>query len=85
MTTLATLTTAIQSVIQDDSYTDLTDRINDAVNTIAGGIRMPDGETSSPLPELYTSATIATTSAAERRWVLQLHVILETLLQEGPD
>ena len=61
MATLSALTTAIHSVIQDDSYTDLTDRINEAVNSIAGGIRIPDGTTSPPLPDLYTSATIPTT------------------------
>lgn len=61
MATLLTLTAAIHSVIQDDSYTDYPDRINDAVNNIAGGVRMPDGTTSPPLPDLYTSATISTT------------------------
>lgn len=61
MATLSTLTTAIQGIIQDESYTDLTDRINDAINNICGGVRMPDGTTSPPLPELYTSATVSTT------------------------
>jgi len=61
MATLAQLTSAIDSVIQDDSYSDFTDRINDAVNNIAGGIRMPDGGTSPPLPDLFTTATISTT------------------------
>jgi hypothetical protein len=64
MSTLSQLTSAIESVIQDDSYDDLTDRINDAVNSIAGGIRMPNGETSPSLPDLYTSATISTTTNA---------------------
>jgi hypothetical protein len=59
--TLTSLTTAIVEIIQDDSYTDLTDRINDAVNNIAGGIRMPDGTTSPPMPELMASDTISTT------------------------
>ena len=62
MATLGSLTTAIENIIQDDSYTDLTDRINDAASNIAGGIRMPDGTTSPPMPELYTSATISTTT-----------------------
>ena len=64
MSTLSQLTSAIQSVIQDDSYTDITDRINDAVNNIAGGIRMPDGQTSPPLPDLFTVATVSTTATA---------------------
>lgn len=61
MATLSQLIAAIESVIQDDSYTDLTDRINDAVNNIAGGVRMPDGTTSPPLSELMATATISTT------------------------
>ena len=64
MATLKKLTTAIQSVIQDDSYSDLTDRINDAVNNIAGGVRMPDETTSPPLPDLYSTATASTTTEA---------------------
>jgi hypothetical protein len=61
MSTLSQLTSAIESVTQDDSYYDLTDRINDAVSNIAGGIRMPNGGTSPPLPDLYTSVAIPTT------------------------
>ena len=64
MATLAKLTAAIQSVIQDDSYTDLTDRINDAINNISGGIRMPNGETSPTLPGLFTMAVLQTTANA---------------------
>jgi hypothetical protein len=65
MATLTQLTSAIHSIVQDDSYLpEYTDRINEAVNSIAGGIRMPNGETSPPLPDLYTSATIATTTNA---------------------
>jgi len=64
MTTLSSLTTAIENIIQDDSYTDLTERINDAVNNIAGGIRMPDGTISPPLPDLFLTATVSTTSNA---------------------
>ncbi|MCK4826924.1 hypothetical protein KA005_64920 [bacterium] len=65
MATLSSLTAAIHSVVQDDSYIDgYADRINDAVNNIAGGIRMPDGTTSPPLPELMASDTISTTTDA---------------------
>lgn len=64
MATLTQLTASIQSIIQDDSYTDLTDRINDAISNIAGGIRMPDGQTSSPLADLYVCDTIDTDSGS---------------------
>lgn len=63
MTTLSALVSAIDEVIQDDAY-DLVARINDAVNVIAGGIRMPNGGTSPPLPDLYKSDSVATTTAA---------------------
>lgn len=63
MATLALLTTAIRDIIGDDSI-ELTDRINEAVSIIAGGIRMPDGQFSSPLPELFESDTVGTTSNA---------------------
>lgn len=63
MPTLVLLTAAIHDVIGDDSV-ELKDRINDAVTTIAGGIRMPDGTTSPPLSELFESDTVATTSKA---------------------
>lgn len=61
MATLLSLTAAIENIVGDGSYTDLTDRISDAVNNISGGIRMPDGIISPPLPDLYTTATISTT------------------------
>lgn len=64
MATLLSLTAAIESIVGDGSYTDLVDRINDAINNISGGIRMPDGTTSPPLPDLYTSATVQTTVTA---------------------
>jgi hypothetical protein len=64
MATLAQLTSAIESVIQDDSYEDLTDRINDAISSIAGGIRMPSGEFSPPLPDLYAATVVTTTANA---------------------
>jgi len=64
MATLASLTASIISVIQDTSYTDLTDRINDAISSICGGVRMPDGTISPPLPELMNTDTVATTDEA---------------------
>jgi len=64
MATLTTLTDAIQLVIHDGSYTDITDRINDAVNNIAAGQRMPDGSISPPLNDLFVSASVSTTTDA---------------------
>lgn len=65
MTTFATLKTQIENlvVLQDPAYLDLSldDRINDAVSSIAAGIRMPDGSVSPVLPDLYQTDTVATT------------------------
>lgn len=66
MATLLELQTAILDIsknhyIQTESSIALSIRINEAVTTIAGGIRMPDGIISPPLPDLYQSAAVATT------------------------
>ena len=54
-----------QGIIQDESfYASITDRINDAVSTIAAGVRMPDGMISPPLPDLFDTDTIATATDA---------------------
>ena len=65
MATLLELQTAILDIsknhyIQTESDVVLSSRINNAVNDIAGGIRMPNGEISPPLPDLYKSAIVAT-------------------------
>lgn len=64
-TTLAGLTTTIfgaagdQGLVQDGSfYSSATTRINAAVTAVAGGIRMPNGQVSPPLPDLYKMATV---------------------------
>lgn len=61
---LTTLTDAIQEIIQDSAYTsaNIASRINDAVNAIAAGIRMPNGEISPPLPDLFTINTVTTST-----------------------
>jgi len=66
MATLLELQTAILDIsknhyIQTESSVLLIARINEAVTTIAGGIRMPNGAISPPLPDLYESAVVATT------------------------
>ena len=65
MATLLELRTAILDVsknhyIQTSSDVNLTDRINNAVKEIAGGIRLPDRQISSALPDLYTIGTVST-------------------------
>lgn len=64
MPTLSSLVSDISSIIADPVYTDavIVSRINDAVTTIAGGIRMPDGSISPTLPDLYASGTVATST-----------------------
>jgi len=68
--TLATLKAVLcgsdgtQGLLQDSSYySDIADRINDAVTAIAAGIRMPDGMISPPLPDLYDFDTVATSTS----------------------
>jgi hypothetical protein len=60
MATLLTLETEIAEVVDDDSIS-ITSKINDSISFIAAGIRMPDGTTSPPLPDLYEIATVSTT------------------------
>lgn len=62
MPTLSTLISSIDDILQDPAYTSeiLTDKINDALQHIAGGIRMPDGQVSPPLPDLYAYGTVDT-------------------------
>jgi hypothetical protein len=59
---LSTLVAEIRGVIQDDAYdeTDIIDKINQAVTSIAGGILMPDKSISPPLPDLIDYATVTT-------------------------
>jgi len=63
MSTLASLTTAIENIVQDASITDITDRINDCISFLASGARLPDGRVSPPLPELFTIATVTTSTS----------------------
>lgn len=60
MATLLSIKIAILDVIEDNSYPGIVSRINNAINVIAGGIRV-DGQTSPPLPELYKTDTVSTT------------------------
>jgi hypothetical protein len=59
---LSDLVSAIDGIIQDDAYDNpaIIKRINEAVNAIASGIRMPDGSLSPPLPDLIDNDTVTT-------------------------
>ena len=62
---LSVLLASVKAVLQDSAYTDetLTAKINEAVNQIAAGVRMPDGSISPALPNLYKTRTITTALA----------------------
>jgi len=66
MSTLLSLRNAISITIQDPIYSGpmLTTKINDCVTSIAGGIRMPNGQISPPLPDLFTTLTVGTATDA---------------------
>jgi hypothetical protein len=53
---------AIVEVLRYDQFDaiDIQSRINDAVNRIAGGLQLNDGRFTPPLPDLLSSATVAT-------------------------
>ncbi len=70
-TTLASLRLVLcgasgdQGIIQDSSYySAITTNINLAVKAISGGIRMPSGLLSPPLPDLYDMDTVETATDA---------------------
>ena len=60
MPTYADLIASVESIMQDSSITDIGNRINSAVTSIAAGIRLPDGSISPPLPELYEMGAVPT-------------------------
>lgn len=65
METLSTLTDAINDIIQDDAYlAKYTKKINEAVNSIAAGIIMPNRSISPPLPDLVDYDTVITSTQA---------------------
>ena len=66
MATLSELRISISTIIQNLAYTNsmLTSRINGKISEIAAGIRMPNGEFSYSLPDLYSSATVKTATDA---------------------
>lgn len=64
-TTMADIRGAIKRVLDDDDYYGdvvVDGLINDAWQAIAGGVLMPDGDISPPLPGLCTSADLTTST-----------------------
>lgn len=62
MNTLSEIVESIQDNLQDESYTPeiITKSINSALQSIAAGIVLPNGEVSPPLPDLYAYGTVNT-------------------------
>ena len=62
MATLTELVTAIQDILKDNAYTEtnIVSKINALVSRIAGGVRMPDGDVSPPLSDLFSYGKIDT-------------------------
>lgn len=66
MATLAELIASVQEIIQDESYTDaaITSKLNANLQKIAGGIEKDPGVLTLPLPELFASDTVTTSTSA---------------------
>lgn len=64
MTTLSDLVSAIDEILADAKYTEavIVKRINTIVKEIAGGTRMPNGQISPPLPDLFSYGTVNTST-----------------------
>ena len=64
MSDLFTLINSIQAILQDEAFSEeiLANKINAAVSGIAAGIRMPDGQVSPPLPDLFTMGAVTTST-----------------------
>ncbi len=66
MATLKEIYEAIDQVLQDPDYSEpsIVARINESLQEIAAGVRMPDGGISPPLPDLVDYASVTTTAEA---------------------
>jgi hypothetical protein len=64
MSTLSEIVAAIDDILQDPAYTEakIVSRINASLQTVAAGVRMPNGEVSPPLPDLYAWGTVSTST-----------------------
>jgi hypothetical protein len=65
MTTLAELIEGVEEIVQDTSFTEasITAKLNRNLQKIAGGIEKETGVLTLPLPELFTTGTITTSTS----------------------
>src|SRR4030042_1121509 len=66
MATRSEIEYAIMGVLAEEKFRDVTDirlRTTNAILKIAAGIKMPNGSISPPLPDLYSSDTVATSTS----------------------
>lgn len=63
--TVVNVRDAIKSVVLDGYYTDaaIDVWVDDAMQAVAGGVIMPDGDISPPLPDLYSIETVNTSTS----------------------
>ena len=64
--TIASVRSSIKRLVLDGYYGDaeIDEWIDDAVKAVAGGILMPDGDISPPLPDLYNIETVTTSTSS---------------------
>jgi len=64
MSALTEIVTAISDILQDAVYTDekIIGRINGSLQSVSAGIRMPNGDISPPLPDLFAYGTVDTST-----------------------
>lgn len=65
MATRSEIETGIKDVLRESNLmsVDAQTRMNNAVTRIAAGVRLRDGRTTPPLPDLYSTATVATSTS----------------------
>ena len=66
MTTLADLIDGVEEVVDDSSFTEasITAKLNRNLQKIAGGVEKETGVLTLPLPELFTTSTVTTSTSA---------------------
>jgi len=66
MATQTALIAEVVKIVHDDFFdsTDILALLNKGIGKIAGGIKMPNGQISPVLPDLYTSGTVDTSTTA---------------------
>lgn len=66
MASLSDLVSRVSALIQDSTFSDddIASALNRSLIRIAGGVMLPNGGISPPLPELYTTGAVTTDTAA---------------------